>query len=399
MRKNFLILKSFYKNILIPAAFLMIITIIAELLLVGLLSTYRYYTRTDRLFESLVQGNDAVYVSRFTLEGPDETFYSALGSMSAVKEVYKYEACGSVTYNNGRRIQIMLANTEMLRDYELLNSKSYYSETGFENGAPQGIAVGDFIDTNGEAQNVQFDYGEGTLSVRLLGNIVSPYYIPTFTKASTEITSYKITEACNDTILMKDSPEIREFLSNNAFRMRHYGISFILLFNDCTEREKQAVYDFLEKHDLHYTATDTILDNSHKITADTLEQMMPLPIYLALLSAILTLCFSILFLHGKMDLMLTFYLCGCSKKRGYGIMALSLGIIGALASLVSIIILTIRKGSVLMGIVNTDQFLLDYTVYVFLICYWLLLLLLSVFASFLIYRRKSCALIRRKVEL
>ena len=35
MRKNFLILKSFYKNILIPAAFLMIITIIAELLLVG----------------------------------------------------------------------------------------------------------------------------------------------------------------------------------------------------------------------------------------------------------------------------------------------------------------------------------------------------------------------------
>lgn len=398
MRKNFLILKSFYKNILIPAAFLMIITIIAELLLVNLLGTYRYYTRTDRLFESLVQGNDAVYVSRFTIEGPDETFYSKLGGMSAVKEIYAYKAGGMVTYH-GRTILILLADTEMLRDYELLDSKSYYAETGIENGMPQGIAVGDFIDTKGEAQNVQFDCSEGTFPIRLLGNIVSPYYIPTFKEASTAMTSYKIMAPCSNTIILKDSPEIREFLSNKGFRMTRYGISFILLFNDCTEDEKQAVYDFLEEHNLHCTDADTILDNSHKITADTLEQMMPLPIYLALLSAILTLCFSILFLHGKMDLMLTFYLCGCTKKRGYGIMALSLGIIGALASLVSIIILTVRKGSVLMSIVNTDQFLLDYTVYVFLICYWLLLLFLSVFASFLIYRRKSCALIRRKVEL
>ena len=391
MRKNFLILKSFYKNILIPAAFLMIITIIAELLLVNLLGTYRYYTRTDRLFESLVQGNDAVYVSRFTIEGPDETFYSKLGGMSAVKEIYEYKVGGSVTYY-GRTIQILLADTEMLRDYELLDSKSYYAETG--------IAVGDFIDTNGEAQNVQFDCSEGTFPVRLLGNIVSPYYIPTFKKGSNEITSYDIMAPCSDTIILKDSPEIREFLLNKGFRwLSNYGMNFFLLFNDCTEHEKQAVYDFLEEHNLYCTDADTILDNSHKITADTLKQMMPLPIYLALLSAILTLCFSILFLHGKMDLMLTFYLCGCTKKRGYGIMALSLGIIGALASLVSIIILTVRKGGIPIGFVNTDQFLLDYTVYVFLICYWLLLLFLSVFASFLIYRRKSCALIRRKVEL
>ncbi len=398
MRKYFLILRSFYKNIIISAAFLLMITAIAELLLAYLAGTYRYYTRTDRLFEGMMHGNDAVCVSCFSLDGPDEAFYDTLDGMSAVKEIYRYEFCGNVTYN-GRTVQLLLANAEMLRDYELLECDSFYSESGTENGLLQGIAVGDFTETKGEARDVSFGYGDGTVTVRIIGSIASPYYIPDLDVAATGLTSYDLIAPCGDTVIIKDSREVRELLGGSGFRISPKGLSFMILFNDCAESETQAVYDLLEENDLYYTDADTVAADSRKVTSDTLDRIMPLPVYLTLLSAILTFCFSILFLHSKMDLILTFYLCGCSKKRGYAIMISSLGAVGALATVMSIMILSADNGKTLMDLFNTEHFASDHTLYVLLICYWLFLLFLSAFASLLIYRRRSCAAVRRKVEL
>ncbi len=400
MRKYFLILKAFYKNILIPATLLLLITLISELLLVSLVGTYRYYTLTDRLFEDLMEDNDSLHVARFTLAAPEEPFYADLRNRNAVKELYRYQSIVNreVTYHN-QKIKVLFTDTELLRDYALLHGKSFYSETGMNDGIPQGIFVGDAIDTNGSEQTVQFISSNDSFSVSLIGNVISPYYIPDLTVSSTEITSYDIMQKCNNTLIIKDSPETRAFFSEKGLVITGSGVSFLVVFHSsAAESEKQEVRDFLDANNFYCTDTETILENSRQVTADTLQHAMPLPFYLALLSAILTLCFSILFLHRKMDLILTFYLCGCSKRKGYQIMAFSLGMIGALALLASILIVSIRQqGLSVSG--NTGQFLLDDTVYIFLICYGLLLLFLSVFASFLIYRRKSCVSVRRKVEL
>ena len=191
-----------------------------------------------------------------------------------------------------------------------------------------------------------------------------------------------------------------EYLEERGFRTARSGISFILEWSgSCTEGERQTVMDFLEERDLYYSDADAIKKNSREITSETLRKMMPLPIFLTLLSAILTLCFSILFLHGKADLILTFYLCGCSKKNGYKIMALSLGLNGALATLANLVMLAIWPRGVRGRSFYIENFIIDHTAYIFLICWWLLLLFLSVFAAFLIYRQKSCASIRRKVDI
>jgi hypothetical protein len=220
--------------------------------------------------------------------------------------------------------------------------------------------------------------------------------IPAFTEAGNAVSSYDVIKAYDNTIILKDAPEVLKYFEERGFLATHSGLGFILVFqSDCTEEERQAVLNFLEEHDLSFTDADTIRTNSQEITSETLRKMMPLPLFLAALSASLTLCFSILFLHGKMELILTFYLCGCSRKNGYLLMCVSLGMIGALATLVNLILMTVWR----QGVFSVPNFIIDYTAYVFLVCWWLLLLFLSVFAAFLIYRQKSCASIRRKVDI
>lgn len=393
MRKLFILLKAFYQKIQLPAFFLFFIILIAEFLLVYLLGTYRFFTLTDRLFETVMWEN-ALYVMRFTLSGFDDELFSELGAMPGVNRIYASRTLwgSGVTYGN-EKIQLLLTDPELLRNYPLLNAESYFSETGMENGRPQGIAVGDFIAAG--TREAQFG-GSAEISVRLIGTITSPYMIPAFTEAGNAVSSYDVIKAYDNTIILKDAPEVLKYFEERGFLATHSGLGFILVFqSDCTEEERQAVLNFLEEHDLSFTDADTIRTNSQEITSETLRKMMPLPLFLAALSASLTLCFSILFLHGKMELILTFYLCGCSRKNGYLLMCVSLGMIGALATLVNLILMTVWR----QGVFSVPNFIIDYTAYVFLVCWWLLLLFLSVFAAFLIYRQKSCASIRRKVDI
>ncbi len=393
MRKLFILLKAFYQKIQLPAFFLFFIILIAEFLLVYLLGTYRFFTLTDRLFETVMREN-ALYVMRFTLSGFDGELFSELRAMPGVNRIYASRTLwgSGVTYGN-EKIQLLLTDPELLRNYPLLNAESYFSETGMENGRPQGIAVGDFIAAG--TREAQFG-GSAEIPVRLIGTITSPYMIPAFTEAGNAVSSYDVIKAYDNTIILKDAPEVLKYFEERGFLATHSGLGFILVFqSDCTEEERQAVLNFLEEHDLSFTDADTIRTNSQEITSETLRKMMPLPLFLAALSASLTLCFSILFLHGKMELILTFYLCGCSRKNGYLLMCVSLGMIGALATLVNLILMTVWR----QGVFSVPNFIIDYTAYVFLVCWWLLLLFLSVFAAFLIYRQKSCASIRRKVDI
>ncbi len=393
MRKLFILLKAFYQKIQLPAFFLFFIILIAEFLLVYLLGTYRFFTLTDRLFETVMREN-ALYVMRFTLSGFDGELFSELRAMPGVNRIYASRTLwgSGVTYGN-EKIQLLLTDPELLRNYPLLNAESYFSETGMENGRPQGIAVGDFIAAG--TREAQFG-GSAEIPVRLIGTITSPYMIPAFTEAGNAVSSYDVIKAYDNTIILKDAPEVLKYFEERGFLATHSGLGFILVFqSDCTEEERQAVLNFLEEHDLSFTDADTIRTNSQEITSETLRKMMPLPLFLAALSASLTLCFSILFLHGKMELILTFYLCGCSKKNGYLLMCVSLGMVGALATLVNLILMTVWR----QGVFSVPNFIIDYTAYVFLVCCWLLLLFLSVFAAFLIYRQKSCASIRRKVDI
>ena len=393
MRKLFILLKAFYQKIQLPAFFLFFIILIAEFLLVYLLGTYRFFTLTDRLFETVMREN-ALYVMRVTLSGFDGELFSELRAMPGVNRIYASRTLwgSGVTYGN-EKIQLLLTDPELLRNYPLLNAESYFSETGMENGRPQGIAVGDFIAAG--TREAQFG-GSAEIPVRLIGTITSPYMIPAFTEAGNAVSSYDVIKAYDNTIILKDAPEVLKYFEERGFLATHSGLGFILVFqSDCTEEERQAVLNFLEEHDLSFTDADTIRTNSQEITSETLRKMMPLPLFLAALSASLTLCFSILFLHGKMELILTFYLCGCSRKNGYLLMCVSLGMIGALATLVNLILMTVWR----QGVFSVPNFIIDYTAYVFLVCWWLLLLFLSVFAAFLIYRQKSCASIRRKVDI
>ena len=72
MKKNFILLKAFYKKIMVPAVFLLIVIFIAELLFAYLIGTYRYYTLTDKLFSDVMQDESSLYVMKFTLEGSFE---------------------------------------------------------------------------------------------------------------------------------------------------------------------------------------------------------------------------------------------------------------------------------------------------------------------------------------
>ena len=101
MRKLFILLKAFYQKIQLPAFFLFFIILIAEFLLVYLLGTYRFFTLTDRLFETVMREN-ALYVMRFTLSGFDGELFFFFFAMPGVNRIYASRTLwgSGVTYGN-----------------------------------------------------------------------------------------------------------------------------------------------------------------------------------------------------------------------------------------------------------------------------------------------------------
>ncbi len=395
MKKKLVLIKSFYNKILTPAVFLLIITLIAELLLVYLLGTYKYSTIIDSSFKNLINNKDALYVMQFDIGGVDESVISELETMSGIDELYTYRGVLAEFSYKDTPINVVLTNTEMFQNYDLMDAETYFSETGVENDVLQGIYVGDFLSSDSD---IELSFNGELMKVNLIGKIKSPYYVPSFLNGGSKVTSYDVMYQGSDTIFIKDSPEVQKIFKEKSI-LRYYN-NFLLIFEENLEdSEKQSVLDYLDKQNLSYSDYETIMANSEEITTETLRRSIPLPLYLVVLSTMLTWCFSVLFLHKKMELILTFYLCGCSKKNGYLIMSVALGLIGALATVINFVILTVMKIGMDRGTMVIDNFTVEGSSFVCLLCYWLILLFLSVSASLLIYRNKSVSSIRKKVGL
>lgn len=71
--------------------------------------------------------------------------------------------------------------------------------------------------------------------------------IPAFTEAGNAVSSYDVIKAYDNTIILKDAPEVLKYFEERGFLATHSGLGFILVFqSDCTEEERQAVLNFLE---------------------------------------------------------------------------------------------------------------------------------------------------------
>ena len=398
MKKRLILLNAFYKKIRILAAFLLIVILVAELLFTYLLGTYRYFTLSDRSFKDIARDESTLYVMKFDSGAPEETVLSDLRAMPGIENVFIYRGLLGEYFYGETPVKIILTDIALFENYILLETDHYFSETGLEENIPQGIAAGNFIQKKSNSEAIEIRCGKDPFKIALLGRFVAQYYIPSFVNGGTAITTYDIMAPADNILFMKDTPEVRAFFAGKGIQ-RNYGNFFLTFKETATEEERQTVFEFLNAQDLFYSDAGTVLKNSKEVTEQTLRMMLPVPLYLTVLATVLTWCFSVLFLHKKMNLILNFYLCGCSKKRAYEIMTASLGLIGTLATVINIILLPLIWQKMQSGQIVIDHFFLDEHVLLYLICYWILLLLLSVLATFLLYRKKSVLSIRKKVDL
>ncbi len=393
MKKKLSLLLRFYDGIRFPAVLLFCMILSAELFLAFLIGTYQYCTYKETLLKQIPGAAHMIYAMDTNPPPKDAGAVQSVLQMGAVKEVYSKRlfSGGDIQYN-GWNATVALINPEMLRDYPLFTGAAEFTATGIADGKLQCIAAGSLSEQVSLRQEVTVTWNGQPLETVIVGKLEEPGYLLAYKNSGSNVTVDDILQPAYASLLLKDTPEVREALQSEGFLQSHF---YIVFHENAALEEKNEVFTYLGEHGHLYTTYDDILYHSYEVSKERIQQVIPLPAYLSAVAAILSLSFSVLFLYKKMEMFCIFLLTGCTKGTAYRIMAAGLGLIGVLATCAAgAIILLYPRFLEQFGFLYLTPSVMGY-----LLLYVLLLIVLALLPIILIYRNVSVLSVRKRTEL
>lgn len=408
MKRIRLTLDIYARNI-ISSLFLFIIFTLSILFASLALGQYRYISYTKELF---INSNleDAVYympsgfgteTSNWSLEryrDEMEKVFHKIKSFAAVEELVK----SAWSFN-----EIKLYDESLLNAFPLdmvageqLTSESNSNPDGIVDAVVGGytykdVKVGDHIDIP------LYDNQNHSLKVHVVGKLSSVVYLPDFGVSSTSMDAQQLIYLQGNghgsgTVICKNSPELYTYLSKFDVPTS-YSNFFVRLKSNSTDVEKQELYDYLEQNG-RYSDFDTIVKNTNETIAQQVKIELPLPLFFLFISTAAIISISILFVFKYMKRYSIYYLCGCSKLRGFTYIASAIAGISIIAGVINGSIIGCMDSMIGSGFLDLYQYRFDQMSIWSIVIYIAIVLVISIGIPYLVYRRMSPIALYRRIQ-
>ena len=200
-------------------------------------------------------------------------------------------------------------------------------------------------------------------------------------------------------IFAKDTSQTRAYLEAMAPNIQYTtSTNYFVVFSEEATSEQMAAYREETEKNCYILSYQEILDATDERIEDSLSTCVPLPAFLLFLSTVSLFSISVIIIYRKASENSIWYLCGCSRRRGMGLVFACIGILGVIASLLNALFIVLYPVLGDYGILSFPQFYVDRWSLLPIVGYMLLTLLVVFVTSLMLQRQASPLELLRRLD-
>ena len=332
--KTFTLCYSFIKKNMIPIIITMLMLTVSMFILSTFIGEYNYisYTKNVMLNDKLANG---VYYMPFY---EDEVHIQ--DNTELKNEIIQYDACSHIlSYNkfavglNDSIANVMIYSEQMRESFKLHTEKGRWlsDDPTFTEAVIGGVTwgntkVGDTITL------------DNNITATVVGIIGDSVVYPSFTASSNSVQDSSILFRVNDTMVFLTQETIpQEKLEKYSLSS---GKNFYVVFKEnASAGEKEQLISFLESKGVVATH-EKIMNDSDEVIDSWVATALPLPLFLLIIATINIISISTVIVKRTMPEYSRYYLIGCTKRKGIGLIAMPLSVIFSIPCVINIISIT-----------------------------------------------------------
>lgn len=338
--KQWKLIRSFYSGMRLPCLLLLLLMAVSLTVLTVGVGNYRYVTYAQTVMQHSGLDN-AVCVSYFGQECPDDLTeeYRYMKEQPCVDDVmYGVSAGPIVCRDEGITLHLMPESVYAKLPF-FLPKGELFSDSGLTAdgklqcvvGAPflEDVKTGDTIDLYNGATGEKME-------VYVTGKLPYPYFQPGFGSAG-DVTADAFIEAVQ-ILLAKDTPQTRAVLKEMDMTYIS-SLSYWVVFKDTATSTEKADFIHFLRQDHHVSTYEDIMENTDAAAAETAAGALAAPLYFLFITTVSFVSMAVLLLYKKINQQAIWFLCGCSKGRGYRYASTAIGLICLVSCLVPLLLI------------------------------------------------------------
>lgn len=394
MKKLYLLLSSFFENIL-SSIVLIIILSIALATIQDVIGQYRYITYSRYIIENEHLQNSDYFMVDINSLPPDPN--EQLEYTKSIREkISDFEGVNGVAYSQHTtgEYRSCIVNYEIYNEYmekafsKQLTEGTWFDQADAPSDKPNVVVSGAVFNDIPVGNDISLELSDHTKqTVHIIGKIGYPWYTADYSSLSDNVSTKNFLVQINE-VIFDDNKQVYELINSHS-EIQSLSFSYFVLYNpDCTDEQKAAVRDYMETVGT-YTSYDKILENTNKEIHDNLMKKIVTPIFLLVIATIALISISTLNTYKKLKDHSVYYLCGCSRKKSFAYLFAEISLVALVATVINIIYVTITINRLMSGSMGYGNCIVDYKNIMFSLIYCVVTIALTTILPFMIYKKNT----------
>ncbi len=321
-------------------------------------------------------------------------------TFSAVEDVYYYtESRFAALYEKeSAYIQFASEKTYEVFDYQL-SAGSWFKDCEQTSRYPNAVLCGILFKNVPIGSDIEIDYEGSKFKIHVIGKISSPYLTFNFsyaTMSNSENTNGFSETACKTTsIFLLDNQFTQSYLSEYVpeqcmYEWKRDFNSFFVKFKEKASKEEIDMYlDYLSQYSNNaYVGTNALVECTQEYVKGVMIDNVPLSLFYAIISTFTIVCVSSVIVRKKLSEHYSYYICGCSRKKSFALLAAGLSYIEFVSFILTSAYL-ILKSVVILYVVPNPHIIIDPYSYLYAFLYAAVCLLLSLIMPFWTFKKHT----------
>lgn len=403
LAKKFKLFLLFYSGNVIPVLAIIVVLTISTFFMIQTLGKIQYIYYSKDLYIEADMQNYLYYMPGFTdvmaenkeiLAEKNEVLSN---NANSIEDIILLQIT-SIGYGDGDA-NIRICDESYINAFNPVDQGEWLSADE-KNGPIEIVVSGYYFDNvkvGSEIELIKYkdEHSVDSVMAKVIGKVNEPALTLEYTMSSPTISASDLYIQVNNLIYANTQDTARIFQVENLADINRgiYSNNFLIrLKDDISQNEKNELYSFLSDRGSFVTYEEIMAetDVSNSLKA---KEILPYPLFLMLVSTVSLLAICILLINKKIADHSIYFLCGCSKKRSFAYMFMSLLPLGAVSGIINgafvLLQSSLYKAYVLYYLWPAQDVIMNNNTLLFILIYTVVAIFISVGLAFLTIKNKS----------
>lgn len=374
-------LRTFYKKEKFSAIMLFLIAFASQFFVAYFWGTYRDCVAQVDNLNKYLDKNTAVGVT-FNINNYDNIpeIKEKLLILESVEAVIAPE---SFFLKTGSETEILLYSQEMWRYAPVTESSTFYTYSNNGKSLPECILFGNVYETYNVGDVIDLPLAQETIKCIVSETVREEADYLSLNMSSTKLSAYELFEN-KGMVFIKEDENVNKHIRQNT------SLNFVIVYKEDAEaKDKEQIKDLLNDFSYSLVSYEEIYDNTKQVAENLLQEKIPAPLFFSIIGMFSCFSISLVFIMRKMQEITIKCLVGCSRLRSVLTSIVFVAIPGIASLVLNFVIWYFYPVLSDLNIISIGSFLINESLYVFLLIEYIFILMFEITAILLTYKGKT----------